>query len=312
MFHRGSLTLRVVLCVVGALAPAAASADSPQSCESLPKLRLPNTTITSAAVVPAGALVPPSGLGATPAGPITEDQLDSADCLTAKQVEIVKSIYAGPRDSSGKSLFPGVEPGFERSWDRFITGTKAGNSHNFDLAVPFAKYFLLGVSDWNYQAWNFDRDLELADRKLAKALNATDPDLGAFRAHGGKLLLYHGWQDSGIPPRNTINYFKSVVSTVHHDPADASDDETAAFLRDAKETGNFARLFMVPGVEHCDRLGGPGPDRSNFFQALEAWVEHGKPPETILASHVTAGKIDRARPLCPYPMTAQYSDHGSI
>jgi feruloyl esterase len=236
---------------------------------------------------------------------------DSADCLTAKQVETVKNIYAGPRDSSGKLIYSGIEPGLERSWERFITGTKPGNSHNFDLAVPFVKYFVLNNPNYDYRTWNFDEDLQSADKKLAPILNATDPNLGPFRAHGGKLLIYHGWQDSGIPPLNSIKYYKSVVSYMQHVPADISDHETEALLSHSNDTESFVRLYMVPGVEHCDRLGGPGPDRSNFFGALVTWVEHGQAPKTILASHVTKGKVDRTRPLCPYPMTAQYTGHGS-
>jgi Tannase and feruloyl esterase len=235
---------------------------------------------------------------------------DSTHCLTAQQVETVRALYAGPHNAAGRLIYPGIEPGYERSWVRFITGTQPGNSHNFDLAVPFLKYFVFDDAAWNYRTWNFDQDLQTTDRKLESILNATDPNLSLFRDHGGKLLIYHGWQDSGIPPLNTIRYYKSVVAYLHHTGEFTSESEN--FVRDANDTESFARLFMVPGVEHCDRLGGPGPDRSNFFGAMVNWVERGQPPDSILASHVASGKVTMTRPLCPFPLTAQYTGHGSI
>ncbi|MBZ5700072.1 MAG: tannase/feruloyl esterase family alpha/beta hydrolase [Acidobacteriia bacterium] len=237
---------------------------------------------------------------------------DSPNCLTPKQIDALKKIYSGPVDVSGKLIYPGTAPGFEKSWERFITGATPGTSHNADLAIPFFRYLMFGRPDWDFRTWDYERDMPATDKKLGPILNAIDPDLRPFRAHGGKLLIYHGWQDSGISPLNTINYYKSVVAFMNQVDRSAFERETEAFLNASKQTDSFIRLFMVPGVEHCDRLGGPGPDRSNFFGALANWVEHNQPPETILASHVTNGTVDRTRPLCPFPLTAQYSGHGSI
>jgi feruloyl esterase len=118
-------------------------------------------------------------------------------------------------------------------------------------------------------------------------LNATDPDLKAFIAHGGKLLMYHGWTDQLIPPQNSINYFRSVPETLR----------------------SSVRLFMVPGMNHC--AGGEGTSNFDAVKAMEQWVEQKKAPTQILASHMTNGTVDRTRPLCPSPQVAQYKGSGS-
>ena len=70
------------------------------------------------------------------------------------------------------------------------------------------------------------------------------------------------------------------------------------------------RLFMVPGMGHCS--GGEGPNTFDMVAALEEWVEHGRAPDRIIASHLAKGTVDRTRPLCPFPQTAEYTGAGSI
>ena len=105
--------------------------------------------------------------------------------------------------------------------------------------------------------------------------------------------MYHGYADQIVPPQNSINYYNNVVKTVG-----------------AKETSNSMRLFMVPGMNHC--RGGDGPNEFDLVSALEQWSEHGKAPDSLLATHRTAAKVDRTRPLCPYPQVAKYKGSGSI
>ena len=109
-----------------------------------------------------------------------------------------------------------------------------------------------------------------ADAKLAKTLNATDPNLSAFKARGGKLILYHGWNDPAISAINTLNYYQSVVDVMGQDGVDS-----------------FARVYMAPGMQHC--AGGVGPDsfgengpwpslkdpHQSLQLSLEEWVEKG-------------------------------------
>ena len=120
----------------------------------------------------------------------------------------------------------------------------------------------------------------------AAHVHQRNPDIGAFVKRGGKLLLWHGFNDPGPSPLSSIEYFEAVQKTV---PA-------------AKDS---ARLFLLPGVLHC--RGGAGPDRMDALSAMESWVERGTPPATILA---TKGNSPLSRPLCPYPQLPRYDGSG--
>jgi feruloyl esterase len=123
-------------------------------------------------------------------------------------------------------------------------------------------------------------------------LSATDANLQPFFAHGGKLIQYHGWTDQQSMPENSIRYYESVVAALGAAKTDAS-----------------YRLFMAPGMNHCS--GGDGPNKFDMLGALEMWREGGKAPDAVVASHSTQGKVDRTRPLCPYPEVAKYTGTGS-
>ena len=98
-------------------------------------------------------------------------------------------------------------------------------------------------------------------------MNATDPNLKPFFLHNGKLLIYHGWSDPNVPTLNTIKYYKSVVDTVGG----------------AAQASNSIRLFLEPGMGHCG--GGEGPNVFDKVGAVDQWVEQGKAPEKMIASH---------------------------
>src|SRR5206468_4275594 len=109
---------------------------------------------------------------------------------------------------------------------------------------------------------------------------------------GGKLLMYHGWADPGIAPMTSVTYYKSVLEKVG-----------------AAKASSAIRLFMVPGMGHCS--GGDGTDTFDAVAALDRWVETGKAPDSIAASHLRGGTADRTRPLCAYPQVAVYKGNGS-
>jgi len=123
--------------------------------------------------------------------------------------------------------------------------------------------------------------------------NAINTDLRGFFQHGGKLLQYHGWSDAGISPLNSIDYYNSVLR----------------FMGGVDKVEDSYRLFMVPGMDHCGF--GEGPTTLDAIGAIEQWVEQGKLPERVIASRLTDEKVDRTRPLCPYPQIAKYKGTGS-
>ena len=213
---------------------------------------------------------------------------DAADCLTNAQVESARKIY-GPATNprTREALFPGLPPGSELGW-----GPAAGGPAPFPIPDSHFKYVVFEDPKWDFRTLDFDRDVARAERVDNRTLTATNPDLTAFIKRGGKLLIYHGWNDQLITAQNSVNYYESVRSTMG-----------------AARTENSVRLFMAPGMAHCS--GGSGPNQADWLASLEQWVERGVAPARIIASRATNGAIDRTRPLCPYPQVAQYSGKGS-
>ena len=237
---------------------------------------------------------------------------ESDGCLTGPQVAALKKIYQGPRTSSGQQIMPGFPSGGETGgggWGLWVTGPAPGKSLQYAFGTGFFANMMFNNAAWDYHTFNVDRDLKAADDKMGPILNATDPDLTAFKERGGKLILYHGWNDAAIPAGNSINYYQSVLSKMG-----------------ANSAGEFVRLYMVPGMQHCS--GGPGPDmfgqwsvaqgdaQHDIDTALERWVEEGTAPGPIVAAKYKswmnpAGGVARTRPLCPYPEVARWKGSGS-
>ncbi|SLJ91240.1 tannase/feruloyl esterase family alpha/beta hydrolase [Novosphingobium mathurense] len=220
-------------------------------------------------------------------------------CLSAAQVEAARRIYSGPVTRDGKPLFHGSMPGSEKG-SAFLGSSY---SENFFRHLGFLPEPGAG---WSARDFDFDRDYQRFG--LMDALySPTNPDLRHLRDAGGKLLIIQGWEDSGTPlPLDTVDYYEMVERT----------------MGGAEATQAFARLFMMPGKSHCG--GGPGANGADYLAHLEAWVEQGKAPEMIVASHVEtqdlrdyvapqaapAGAVTFTRPLYPYPLEARYRGRG--
>ncbi|HVW84325.1 MAG TPA: tannase/feruloyl esterase family alpha/beta hydrolase, partial [Bryobacteraceae bacterium] len=211
-----------------------------------------------------------------------------ASCLTAPQVEAARRIYARATDAGGKEFYPGLEPGSELGWATY------GGPKPFTIGEHYGKFVLFGDPSWDYRTFDFPADASRAERADHGTIDAKNPDLRAYFAHGGKLLQYHGWSDPQIPPMHSVEYFESVLRE----------------MGGVGKTQDSYRLFMAPGMNHCG--GGPGPNQFNAMAALERWRESGIPPDRIVASHVTNNRVDMTRPLCPWPATARYKGSGSI
>jgi len=210
---------------------------------------------------------------------------DAPNCLTAPQLESVKRAYATTKLKNGDAVFPGKEPGSEAGWGGVLAGQVAPGVSVGSFQVAY------NDANWDAKTFDLDRDLKLTDEKVGSIINAVNPDLSAFKAHGGKLLMYHGWNDTAISPGNSINYYESVVKKM------------------AGTQKDFVRLYMAPGMQHCG--GGPGPNQINYMAIMERWREGNTTPDAIEAYHVANNRVDMTRPLCPYPQVATYKGSGS-
>jgi feruloyl esterase len=214
---------------------------------------------------------------------------DGPACLTSAQVETARAIYGPMRNSrTEEAIAPGFEPGSEKGW------ATMGGPKIFGLGADLFRFVVFQDPNWDYKTFNFDSDLSRTLKAAASVLNAMNPNLKPFFDHGGKLIQYHGWADPQIAPATSVQYYRDVLDT----------------LGGVANVQNNYRLFMVPGMAHCG--GGDGASSFDMLPPLEAWIEKGSPPEQIPASRVRDGKVDRTRPLCPYPQVAVYKGKGSI
>jgi hypothetical protein len=238
---------------------------------------------------------------------------DSNSCLTPPQVAILKSIYSPTLDSSGKQIYPRGLPGGElgsNGWVPWIFGAEPGRSQGAGYGIGYFSNMVYDDPHWDFKTFTVDDGLTTAIAKTAKALNATDPNLKPFSSRGGKLILYHGWNDPAISPLSTIDYYQQVQQ------ANSNAD-------------SFVRLFLVPGMQHCyagpgassfGQFGwrpGTGPDdvQHDIYRALEQWVDGGMAPEQVIAAKIesdgkSAPKLTMTRPVCAYPKEPKYNGSG--
>lgn len=213
------------------------------------------------------------------------------DCLSAAQITALTAIYGGatnPRTAA--RIYPGWAPSFEGN----MPGPTAGPVPQQDAIDTFRAVFQ--DPTWDYHTLDFDRDVVRSDALGDATVNAADPAvLTPLFKRGGKVLMYHGWNDVGISALGSLAYYQKAV----------------AAGGGIAQTENAIRLFLAPGMNHCET--GDGPNQFDKMAPLTAWVEKGITPERIDAAHYnSAGAIDRTRPLCAYPKVARYAGHGSI
>ncbi len=221
----------------------------------------------------------------------------AGECLSGEQVALLRDLYSPLLDRGGREIYPPPAIGALLPITELARRGKLG--------ADMYRYAVFEDPQWDPATFVLERDLPRARERLS-ALISEQADLSAFAKRGGKMIIYHGWDDSGPSPYNTIAYHHRVQESVG-----------------TRETDDFMRLFMVPGMYHCG--GGPGPNsfgnvgdppildaQHDVLIALEQWVERGAPPEQIIASKVRESQVERTRPLCPYPLRARYRGEGSI
>jgi feruloyl esterase len=227
-----------------------------------------------------GIIAAPLSCAFDPAVLLCREQ--KSDCLDQEQVNAARAIYGGPRDSRGRALYFGRPIGSELLWggpevavysSAFVRNMSEDEPREFDLAS-------FGFEPQDLARYN----------SLAGIYNATDPDIGAFRDRGGKLILWHGLSDPGVPAGSTVAYYREVRERL------------------GNSTDSFMKMYLLPGVGHCG--GGNGPDRMNLVAAIIAWVEDGAAPEAIRSVRKEYGRVVQSRPVYPYPAIAAYVGAG--
>ncbi|HVG55938.1 MAG TPA: tannase/feruloyl esterase family alpha/beta hydrolase [Vicinamibacterales bacterium] len=199
-------------------------------------------------------------------------------CLTDAQMVTVETFYGGVKNSKGELIFSGQALGNPIGAARPSANPAGGT---FDL-VRIA----YNEKDFPWQKFDFDRDMKYLDDKIGY-VDSVNPDLSKFKSSGAKLLMFHGWSDTGITPETTVWYYEQVLKKM------------------GSNQNDWMRLFMVPGMGHCG--GGPGVNGFDQIGTLEKWVEKGVAPDTILGTG--AGMT---RPICQYPQGLEYKGSGDI
>ncbi len=204
---------------------------------------------------------------------------ESDTCLTRPQLQAVETYFGGLKNSKGELIFSGQVLGNP------LPALRPNPAIN---VIDTVRIWAFQNPEYDWHTFDLNRDMPVIDQKIG-FVDAVDPDLKAFKAHGGKLFLYAGWADTTITPENTVLYYESVLDKMGKNQAD------------------WVRLFMVPGMAHCG--GGPGVNTFDSIGTLETWREKGVAPVQVTAANA---QTTTTRPLCPYPQYAKYKGTGNF
>ncbi len=228
--------------------------------------------------------------------PMCPDSAPGPDCFTAQQLQAIQLIYAGVT-SQDSTIYPGFPFGNEAaagSWDAWIVGPHAESRKlgyptlQYAIGTGILKNFVYQDSTWNYATYDFT-DFRDQAQAASAYLDATDTDYRAFRARGGKMIIYHGWSDPALSAYTSIDHYEAAI-------------EQDSSLSEA------VRLFLLPGVLHCG--GGPGPSGTNWIRLIQDWVERDTAPERVVVTKKARGEVVLSRPVFPYPARAVYNGVG--
>ena len=221
----------------------------------------------------------------------------AGDCgaFTDADAAIIRKMWEGPRRQDGTFMWYGLPRGADLKaiWTSRSTPLRPVP---FGISMDWYRYFL--TQDPKFDGNNitpdaYERFWDQSVEQYGAVFGTDNPDLTAFRDHGGKAIVWHGWADQLITAEGTVDYYTRVQQQ----------------MGGAKKTAEFIRLFMAPGIGHCG--GGAGPTPGGQLEALMAWVEENKAPESLLATRPAQNGPARTRPVCAYPLVAKYKGSGS-
>jgi len=209
--------------------------------------------------------------------PLCSDNIEVKTCFTMEQIDNIKILFAG-LTIQGKKVYPEYPLGSDLDWWDL----------QYTLGTEWFKYIVLNNPEWNYSTYNFSDYFN--DYELAYSIhNAASTNYNAFSNRGGRLIIYHGWNDGAISANESIEYFEAIKET---DPS----------------VDNYLKLYLLPGVSHCG--GGPGPSDVDWVEIIRNWVENGNPSDRIIVSKIENDEVVMTRPIYPYPRIAVYDGSG--
>jgi Tannase and feruloyl esterase len=220
------------------------------------------------------------------------------DCFTTAQLQGLKKVYDGPRNSKGVQLYPGQPLGAEAvvngrsAWQGSIGGDGGMGVLFGETGMRFFAFEPQRGKTWSWKQFDFDKDPPLM-KAYSQMIDATNPDLSRIKKRGGKIIQYHGWADALVNPQMSVEYYESVLKKMG-----------------ARQTQQFYKLYMLPGVFHC--RGGVGCDEADWFTPLVEWVEKGVAPNVIDGKRTANNAPVMTRPHCPYPQVARYKGSGDV
>jgi feruloyl esterase len=218
--------------------------------------------------------------------------------FTKADTEIIRRIWEGPRGHGDRFLWYGLTRGTDLNTYAGTTGTPLAGKP-FGIPLDWFRYFLVQDPQWDWTTMSraeFELLWNQSVEQYGAVFGTDNPDLTRFRDRGGKIIIAHGLSDQQIPSQGSIDYYERVQRQ----------------MGGAQRTAEFARLFLMPGLNHGFRGGAPSPSPATLMDAIIRWVEDGHAPDRLIAElRDSAGKIIRTRPLFPYPQVARYQGSGS-
>jgi len=223
------------------------------------------------------------------------------DTFTEADATVIRKIWEGPRTQDGRFMWYGPERGADMFPYAGTTGSGTGDSplkgKPFSIGHEYWRFYLAQDARWDWSTLTYAGFEQLWTKSVEQygaVIGTDDPDLTRFRDHGGKVIITHGLADELIPAAGSVDYYKRVQQR----------------MGGGEATAKFARLFLVPGVNHG--FNGPGARPTGLNESIIRWVEEDKAPDKILAEKRDAnGKVIRTRPLFPWPQVAKYNGNGS-